>query len=59
MPEFLHPVCEALPSLHLNDALRMIAVIEAGLSEVWQDSLILLGWVAGCSVIAVKFFRWE
>lgn len=59
MPEFLHPVCKGLPSLHLNDALRMIAVGEAGLSEVWQDSLILLGWVGGSSILAVKFFRWE
>jgi ABC-2 type transport system permease protein len=59
MPEFLRPVCEALPSLHLNDALRMIAVEEVGISEVWREAPILLGWLTGCSVLAVKFFRWE
>jgi ABC-2 type transport system permease protein len=59
MPEFLHPVCEALPSLHLNDALRMIVVNGAGLSEIWQELPVLLGWLAGCSALAVKFFRWE
>ena len=59
MPEFLHPVCESLPSLHLNDALRMIAVEEVGIIEVWREAPVLLGWLAGCSILAVKFFRWE
>jgi ABC-2 type transport system permease protein len=59
MPQFLHPVCEALPAVHLNDALRMIAVNGAGLGEVWQELPVLLGWFAGCSLLAVKFFKWE
>jgi len=59
MPEFLHPVCEALPSLHLNDALRMIAVGKVGIGELWREALVLLGWLAGCSILAVKFFKWE
>jgi ABC-2 type transport system permease protein len=59
MPEFVRPVCEALPSLHLNDALRMIAIEKAGASDIWREIPVLLGWLAGCSVLAVKFFRWE
>jgi ABC-2 type transport system permease protein len=59
MPQFLHPVCEALPAVHLNDALRMIAVNGAGLGEVWQELPVLLSWLAGCSALAVKFFKWE
>mgnify|MGYP001094329699 CR=1 FL=1 len=59
LPGFLHPVCEALPSLHLNEALRMIAVEEAGLGAVWHELPILLAWLAGCSALAVKFFKWE
>ncbi len=59
MPEFLHPVCEALPSLHLNDALRIIAVTGAGLDEIWRELPVLLGWLVGCSALAVKFFKWE
>jgi ABC-2 type transport system permease protein len=59
MPEFLRPVCEALPSLQLNDALRMIVVEEVGIIEVWREIPVLLGWLAGCSILAVKFFRWE
>jgi ABC-2 type transport system permease protein len=59
IPEFLLPVCNALPSAHLSEALRQIAIGGAGLSEVWQDLLVLGGWLVGCSALAVRFFRWE
>jgi ABC-type multidrug transport system, permease component len=59
MPQFLHPVCEALPAVHLNDALRMITVNGAGLGEIWQELPVLLDWLAGCSALAVKSFKWE
>lgn len=59
MPEFLHPVCEALPSTRLNDALRMIAIEEAGISEVWHELPVLLGWLVGCLALSIKFFKWE
>lgn len=59
MPEFLRPVCNALPSAHLNGALRMIAVEGAGISEVWHELPVLLGWLAGCFALAIKFFKWE
>jgi ABC-2 type transport system permease protein len=59
MPTFLRPVCEVLPTLHLNDALRMIVVQGAGFFGIWQDLLVMAGWLAGCSAVAVKFFKWE
>jgi ABC-2 type transport system permease protein len=59
IPSFLRPVCEVLPTLHLNDALRMIVVQGAGFGEIWQDLLVMVGWLIGCSAIAVKFFKWE
>ncbi|MBN2186654.1 MAG: ABC transporter permease [Dehalococcoidia bacterium] len=59
MPEFLRPVCGALPSLHLNDALRMVAAGGVGFNEIWQELPVLLGWFGGCSALAVKFFKWE
>jgi ABC-2 type transport system permease protein len=59
MPEFLQPVCKALPSLHLNDALRMVVIDEAGFGTVWPEFLKLGGWLVVLSVIAVKFFKWE
>jgi ABC-2 type transport system permease protein len=59
MPAFLHPVCQALPTLHLNNALRMVVVEGAGFTAFWQDLLVMLAWLVGCSAIAVKFFKWE
>jgi ABC-2 type transport system permease protein len=59
IPEFLLPVCNALPSAHLSEALREVAIGEAGLGEVWQELLVVGGWLVGCSALAVRFFRWE
>jgi ABC-2 type transport system permease protein len=59
MPPFLRLVCNALPTTHLNTALRMIAVQGAGFGQIWPELPVLLGWLAGCSVLSVKFFKWE
>ena len=59
MPSFLHPICQILPTLHLNNALRTILVQGGGFGSIWQDLLVLTGWLVGCSAIAVKFFKWE
>jgi ABC-2 type transport system permease protein len=59
MPGFLHPVSEALPSTHLNDALRMVAVEQAGVWEVLRELPVMLGWLVGCLALAVRFFRWD
>jgi ABC-2 type transport system permease protein len=59
MPAFIRPICDALPTTHLNTALRMISIQGAGFSQIWPELPVLLGWLAGCSVLAVKFFKWE
>lgn len=59
MPTFLRPICEALPTLHLNNALRLIAVQGLGFGAIWPDLLVLFGWLIVCSIVAVKFFKWE
>ncbi len=59
MPEFVQYVYRVLPSAHLNEALRMIALQEAGFSEVWPELLKLGGWLVVLSAISVKFFKWE
>lgn len=59
MPMSLRPLCEALPALHLNTALRVIVVQQASFSMVWHEFPVMLGWLAACSVLAVKFFKWE
>jgi ABC-2 type transport system permease protein len=59
MPNFLRPICEALPTLRMNTALRMIVMQGAGFNGIWQDLLVILGWLVVCSIFAVKFFKWE
>ncbi len=59
MPLSLRPLCEALPALHLNTALRMIVVQQASFGVVWHEFPVMLGWLAACSILAVKFFKWE
>ena len=59
MPSFLRPVCNALPSTHLGEALRMVLLEEAGIGTIWKNILILLGWFAGFFVLSVKFLKWE
>jgi ABC-2 type transport system permease protein len=59
MPTFLRPLCEALPALHLNNALRMIVMQEAGFNEIWHELPVMLGWLVVCSILAVKLFKWE
>jgi ABC-2 type transport system permease protein len=59
IPTFLRPLCEALPALHLNNALRMIVMQGAGFTEIWHELPVMLGWLVGCSILAVKLFKWE
>jgi ABC-2 type transport system permease protein len=59
MPSFLRPLCEALPTYRMNTALRVITVEGASFSGIWQDLLVIVGWLVGSSILAVKFFKWE
>ena len=58
MPTALTYISKALPSTHLNDAIRMIAIEGRGIGDIWSQLVILLGWMAGCLAISIKFFRW-
>lgn len=59
MPDFLKTIANALPATNLNDAMRMIMLQGAAISDVWKELLIVGGWTIGCLVVAIKFFRWE
>lgn len=59
MPDFLVAISKALPSTHLNNALRMITVEGAGLGAVWLELLIVGCWLIVCLGLSIKFFRWE
>jgi ABC-2 type transport system permease protein len=59
LPKALQYVANALPSTHMNDALRMVFFQGAGLGDIWKDLLVMAGWLVACLVISVKFFKWE
>lgn len=59
MPAFLQPIVQALPIVHLSDALRDVMNVGAGLSELITPTLILLGWLAAAFFLASRTFRWE
>lgn len=59
MPDFLVVITKALPSTHLNDALRLITIEVAGLGAAWLELLVVGGWLIVSLGLSIKFFRWE
>jgi ABC-2 type transport system permease protein len=59
MPKGLAYISEALPATSVNDALRAVAVMGMGLSDIWKELAIIVGWLVACLVISIRFFRWE
>lgn len=59
MPESLQHFSNVLPSTHLNNALRMIAVEGVGISQVWRELPVVVGWLVGCLGLSIRFFKWE
>jgi ABC-2 type transport system permease protein len=59
MPDFLQVISNTLPSTHLGNALRLVTINGAGISEIWKNLLIVGGWTIGCVAAAIRFFRWE
>ena len=59
LPTWLGNAAKILPSTQMGDALRAVVYNGAGIGDIWQKLLIMTGWIAVCSVISIKFFRWE
>ena len=59
LPTWLGNAAKILPSTQMGDALRAVVNNGAGIGDIWQKILIMAGWIAACSVISIKFFRWE
>jgi len=59
LPKALGCVANALPSTHMNDALRAVLYQGAGFGDIWQHLLVLAAWTIGCLIISMKSFRWE
>jgi len=59
MPELLQHVAKALPLTYFLNLLRGTLMDGSSVAAHVSDFLILLGWIVGCLVIALKTFRWE
>ena len=59
MPKGLSYVSNVLPSTHLNDAMRMIAIEGRAISDTGLSLLAVGGWTAVSLLLSVRFFRWE
>ncbi|ATL48133.1 ABC transporter permease [Chitinophaga caeni] len=58
-PNWLQPVCKAMPLTYLNDAMRQVAFEGLHIWDVWPQIGVLLLWGCIAYGIAVKVFRWE
>lgn len=58
-PEWLQPVCKALPLTYLNDAMRKIAFEGATFSEIALPVSIVVLWGVVIYALANRVFRWE
>jgi ABC-2 type transport system permease protein len=59
MPSFLRPVVDVLPLTYLADALRQVMVEATPYHSMLVNSMVLLAWLVGASVLAIRFFKWE
>jgi ABC-2 type transport system permease protein len=59
MPAWIRPVVVAMPLTYLADALRQIMVGAPPVNALAIDFAVLVAWLIGCSILAVRFFRWE
>ena len=59
MPTWIRPVVNAMSLTYLADALWQIMVGAIPLHPLRVDLIGLTVWLAVCSVLVVRFFRWE
>lgn len=58
-PEWLQPVCKALPLTYLNNAMRMVAFDGAGWEQLWVPLAVVTAWGIAIYALAIRVFRWE
>ena len=59
MPDWLQPVAAVMPLTYLGDALRQVMVGGSAYAPLLVDVGVLGAWLAGCFLIAARFFRWQ
>jgi ABC-type polysaccharide/polyol phosphate export permease len=58
-PEVIQPFVQALPLTAVNDALRANMLEGASLAQVAPELAIVIAWMVGTFVIALRIFRWQ
>lgn len=56
MPKFAHYISKVLPLTYTVDALRNVMILGAGISEIWIDVVVLLGFAIITSGLATMMF---
>lgn len=59
MPEWLQPVAAIMPLTYLGDALRQTMVGGSAYAPLGVDVVVLSAWLAVCTLISARFFRWQ
>lgn len=59
MPEMMQPIVRLIPIAHLTTALREVMNVGAGLFDLWQEALLLTGWMVAAFLVSVRTFKWE
>jgi ABC-2 type transport system permease protein len=58
-PSWLQPIAKVLPLTYLVNGLRDVMTRGQGVSAIWVDLIVLLGFFAAAMIFAVRFFKWE
>jgi ABC-2 type transport system permease protein len=59
MPKWIRPVVDVIPLSYLADLLRQVMVGSTPTYPLLLDLGVVAGWLVVCSLLAVRFFRWE
>jgi ABC-2 type transport system permease protein len=59
LPQVLQAAAQAFPLTYFVAPFRAVMVDGAGLGAITGDLLILLAWLVGGWIVAIKVFRWE
>ena len=59
VPGWIRPLVDAIPLTYLADGLRQLMVDHNPTFSMTRNILVLIVWLAICTALAVRFFRWE
>jgi ABC-2 type transport system permease protein len=59
LPGWIRPVTHALPLTYLADALRQVMVGATPTYPLGLDLAVLAAWLAACTLLSVRLFRWD